>query len=120
MQYTRLMSIVMIKKLLLKHFLSTISPRLSVTIHMLDREARCLFCNRAYLQMTGSTNEKMVQLGCVGLNIHEDPPMALSVLEQVREKGCIENIEKSCVVKDGKKLHVNISITLMPDKESFW
>lgn len=44
---------------------------------MLDREARCLFCNRAYLQMTGSTNEKMVQLGCVGLNIHEDPPMAL-------------------------------------------
>lgn len=88
-------------------------------IALLDKETRFLFCNKAYLEMTGFTNDEMLQLNCAGLSIPEDLPRALRIVEEVRESGFIENFEKTCIVKEGKKLRVNMSITLMPDKESF-
>lgn len=88
-------------------------------IALLSSETQFLFCNKAYLAMTGFTNEEMMHLSCAGLSVVEDLPRALSAIEEVKERGFIENFEKTCIVKDGKKLRVNMSITLMPDKESF-
>ncbi|MDD2781314.1 diguanylate cyclase [Sulfuricurvum sp.] len=88
-------------------------------IALLDAETNFLFFNKAYLEMSGFTNEEMLKQSCAGLSAPEDLPRALSAIDQVYEKGFIDNFEKTCIVKDGKKLRVNMSITLMPDKERF-
>ena len=88
-------------------------------IALLDSETTFLFCNKAYLDMTGFTNDEMLQLSCAGLSTPEDLPRALSAIAQVKERGFIENFEKTCIVKEGKKLRVNMAITLMPDNERF-
>lgn len=88
-------------------------------IALLDGETNFLFCNEAYLKMTGFTLDEMLTLSCAGLSVPEDLPRALHAIEMVKRDGFIENFEKTCIVKEGKKLRVNMSITLMPDKEHF-
>jgi len=102
-----------------QNFLQLILDTSRDGIALLDEETNFLFCNKAYLDMTGFTYEEMLQLSCAGLSIPEDLPRALSVIEQVKETGFVDNFEKTCIVKEGRKLIVNMAITLMPDKEHF-
>lgn len=100
-------------------FLQSILDTSRDGIALLDGATNFLFCNKAYLDMTGFTLEEMLQFSCAGLSIPEDLPRAMNAIEQVKRVGFIENFEKTCIVKEGKKLRINMSITLMPDKESF-
>lgn len=100
-------------------FLSSIVDTSRDGIALLDSKTMFLFCNKSYLEMTGFTSEEMLKLSCAGLSAPEDLPRALSAIDQVKENGFIDNFEKTCIVKDGKKLKVNMAITLMPDNERF-
>ncbi len=102
-----------------KEFLRSIIDTSRDGIAILDGETNFLFFNQAYLKMTGFTDQEMSKLTCAGLSAPEDILRSLSVLESVKERGFIENFEKTCIVKEGKKLIVNMSISLMPDKKRF-
>jgi diguanylate cyclase (GGDEF)-like protein/PAS domain S-box-containing protein len=85
-------------------------------IAILDLETKFLFFNDSYLKTTGFTKEELLSKSCAGLSAPEDLPRAIKVIGEVMEKGFVENFEKTCIVKDGKRVIVNMSIALMPDK----
>jgi diguanylate cyclase (GGDEF)-like protein len=39
------------------------------------------------------------------------------MMKNVFERGFVKGFEKTCIVKDGKKLYVNMAATLLPDKQ---
>jgi len=86
-------------------------------IAILDLETNFLLFNDAYLQMTGFTEDELLQKSCAELSAPEDVQRSKSVLEEVVEKGFIENFEKTCIVKNGKRLKVNMALSLMSDKK---
>gem|GEM_PF-2353804 len=86
-------------------------------IAILDMQSNFLKVNKAYSDISGFSEEELLQKSCIGMSIAEDVPRATKALKEVLEKGFIENIEKSCYAKDGSIFTVNMSIAMMPDKE---
>ena len=88
-------------------------------IAILDLESNFLEFNDSYLNMTGFTREELLGTSCVALTAPEDMESAKEVLKTVLENGFIESYEKTCLVKDNKRLIINMSASLMPDKQRF-
>lgn len=86
-------------------------------IAILDLQTNFLFFNDSYLKMTGFSKEELLTKSCAGLSMSEDLPKALKAIEEVMQKGFIENFEKTCIVKDGKRVNTNMAISLMPDQK---
>jgi PAS domain S-box-containing protein len=86
-------------------------------IAILDMQTNFLDFNDTYLEMTGFTREELLAKSCVGLSVPEDIPHAREVLKEVIEKGFVRNFEKTCIVKDDKRVTINMAISLMPDKK---
>lgn len=86
-------------------------------IAILDLDSNFLNFNEAYLQMTGFTREELLCQSCIGLSIPEDHDRAIKALEVVMEKGFLTNFEKTCVIKNGKRIVINMAIALMPDRQ---
>jgi PAS domain S-box-containing protein len=88
-------------------------------IAILDLDSNFLNFNDAYLEITEFTREELLTKSCIGLSSPQDVQRSINILKEVIAKGFITNYEKTCVVKDGKVVNVNMSITLMPDKKRF-
>lgn len=88
-------------------------------IAITDLDTNFLYTNNAYMAMTGFTAEELYCKSCVSLSIPEDLHRAKTMIGEVVEKGYVENFEKTCIVKDGKRIIVNMAIALMPDKKRF-
>lgn len=86
-------------------------------IAILDTNTKFLFFNDSYLAMTGFTKEELLSKSCAELSAPEDLQRAIKVIETVKEFGFVDNFEKTCIVKDGKRVVVNMAISLMPDKK---
>jgi len=86
-------------------------------IAILDLETNFLFFNDSYLKMTGFTKEELLTKSCAALSTPEDLPRAIKAVEIALETGYVENFEKTCIVKDSKRVMINMSIALMPDKK---
>lgn len=86
-------------------------------IAILDLDTKFLNFNDAYLKITNFTKEELLQKSCYELTIEEEKEKVRKALNIVMKKGHIENLEKSCIVKDESLITVNMSITLMPDKK---
>ncbi|MFY9142357.1 diguanylate cyclase [Sulfuricurvum sp.] len=88
-------------------------------IAITDLETNFLYTNNAYMAMTGFTAKELYGTSCVSLSIPEDLPRAIKMIGEVVGKGYVENFEKTCIVKDGKRIIVNMAVALMPDKKRF-
>ncbi len=88
-------------------------------IAVLDLESNFLEFNDSYLNMTGFTREELLGTSCVALTAPADMESAKEALKTVLENGFIESYEKTCLVKDNKRLIINMSASLMPDKQRF-
>jgi PAS domain S-box-containing protein len=87
-------------------------------IAVLDLETTAfLDMNPAYCEMTGFTKEELLRTSCVKLSIAEDIEKSKRVIEEVKEKGYVTSFIKTCLGKDGKKVIVNMSLSLMDDKK---
>jgi len=86
-------------------------------IAILDLKSNFLNFNDAYLEITEFTREELLTKSCIGLSIPEDIEKSKAILKEVIEKGFVTNYEKSCIVKDDKVINVNMSFSLMPDKQ---
>jgi PAS domain S-box-containing protein len=87
-------------------------------IAILDLETTAfLDMNPAYCEMTGFSKEELLRTSCVKLSIAEDIEKSKRVIEEVKEKGYVTSFIKTCLGKDGKKVIVNMSLSLMDDKK---
>ena len=59
--------------------------------------------------MTGFKKDELLEKSCIGLSAEEDLKRSEKMLERVLEKGYVENFEKACIVKGGRKIYVNMS-----------
>jgi PAS domain S-box-containing protein len=73
--------------------------------------------NKAYCDLTGYSEEELLQKSCIGMSVPEDIERAKQALQIILQVGFIENFEKSCFSKDGSRFTINMSVALMPDKE---
>lgn len=86
-------------------------------IAIVDMDSNFLYVNNAYLKMSGFTQEELMGKTFVGFSVPEETARLALRLKEVAEKGFIQNIEKTCIVAQGKRVKLNISMALMPDKE---
>jgi PAS domain S-box-containing protein len=73
--------------------------------------------NDAYAEMLGFPREELILKSCLELSASEDYERAKNAIQEVLQNGYLKFFEKSCFRKDGKKITVNMSISLMPDKK---
>ncbi|NOQ30328.1 MAG: diguanylate cyclase [Helicobacteraceae bacterium] len=88
-------------------------------IAIVDLDTNFLKFNEAYLKMTGFTTEELLTKSCIGLSEEEDARRSKELIKTTIKEGSCENFEKTCYVKDGRKLVVNMSMALMPNKKEF-
>ncbi|MCK9373707.1 MAG: diguanylate cyclase [Sulfuricurvum sp.] len=86
-------------------------------IAILDTESNFLDFNDAYMEMTGFSREELLQMNCISLSIPQDRERATEMMKKVLEHGFVKGFEKTCIVKDGKQLYINMTATLLPDKK---
>ena len=88
-------------------------------IAVLDLESNFLEVNNSYLKMTGFTREELFSKSCISLTVPEDLERAKEALGSVLENGYLESFEKTCLVKDNRRLVISMSVSLMPDEKRF-
>jgi PAS domain S-box-containing protein len=86
-------------------------------IAILDLNSNFIDFNNAYLEITGYTREELLTKSCIQMSIEEDIKRTKKALDEVLEKGFINNFEKSCYTKQGELTTINMSVVLMPDKQ---
>ncbi len=85
-------------------------------IAILDKESKFINFNQAYLEITGFTREELLSKSCIELSAPEDKERSIESLSLIFQIGYIENYQKTCIVKDGKRIITNMSVSLLPDK----
>ncbi len=86
-------------------------------IAIVDLETNFLNFNDAYLKLTGFTKEELLKKSCLDLTSSDDIESTKKALELVFKEGHIENLEKICIVKDGRHVQTSMNIALMSDKQ---
>jgi len=86
-------------------------------IAILDLDTRFLYANRAYENMTGFSKDELLTKSCAQMSAKEDYERALNAVKEVMEKGYVDEFEKTCIVKNNKKIKISMTISLMPDKK---
>ncbi len=85
-------------------------------IAVLDLESNFLKINKAYTSITGLSKEELLETSCIALSVPEDVEKAKQIFKDIAKEIHIEDFEKVCLIND-KKIVVNMSLSLMPDKE---
>ena len=86
-------------------------------IAVLDMESNFLDFNEAYLKMTGFTHEELLTKSCLSLSAPEDKEHTIEAMNTVVKIGFLVGFEKMCIVKDGRRLAINMTATVLPDKK---
>ena len=87
------------------------------SIAITDLDSNFLNCNDAFIDLTGYTKEELLLKNCRELTAPEDRQRNEKFFKEAIEKGHIGNFEKDCILKNEKRVSVNISISLLPDKK---
>jgi len=88
-------------------------------IAILDLNLNFLNFNKAYLEMTGYSEEELYKKTCLELTSVEDRERSEAIFEQVLRTEAVKNFEKTCIVNNEKRIRTNVSISLFPDKAQF-
>jgi diguanylate cyclase (GGDEF)-like protein/PAS domain S-box-containing protein len=86
-------------------------------IAILDTQSNFLDFNDAYQEMSGFTREELLATSCIALSIPEDKERAKEAMKNVIDLGFVKGFEKTCIVKNGKHVVINMTLTLLPDKK---
>jgi len=88
------------------------------SIIIIDLNKNFLKFNKAFEDFTGYSKEELLTKNCDDLTIPKDREKNDIAIKRAIEIGHVENIEKSCIFKNGLNVSVNMSATLLPDKKS--
>lgn len=72
-----------------------------------------LDANPAYLEMTGLTHAELLRTSCLALTLEKDMQASRQAVADVRSKGFVRDFVKTCIVKGGQQVTVNMSLALM-------
>ena len=86
-------------------------------IAVLDMESNFLDFNEAYLEMTGFSREELLTTSCIALSIPEDRERSMEAMKTTVTTGFLIGFEKTCIAKDGKRISINMTATVLPDKK---
>jgi len=100
-----------------KRELQTIFDTAKDGIAILDLETNFKKVNKAYCDITGLSENELLQTSCFALTLPEDLETTISKMKMLTEKGFVDNYEKRCVINN-KLITVSLAVTLLPDKES--
>jgi len=84
-----------------------------------DLNAKFLDCNDAYLEMLEYSKEELLTKNCIDLTIPEEKEKSKEALQNAVVQGYLKNFEKTYLTKSGKKIKINMSASLLPDKKRF-
>ena len=87
------------------------------SISVTDLNANFLNFNDAFVELTGYTREELLRKNCGELTAPEDRERNEELYKEAITKGHIKNFEKDCILKNDKRISVNVSISLLPDKK---
>ncbi len=83
---------------------------------IVDIETNFIKVNKAYCEITGLSEEELLQTSCLELSDPQDIERVKAILSEFMEKGIVDNFEKVCIIKD-RRINVNLSASWMPDKK---
>lgn len=96
----------------------TIFNTSKIGIAIIDLETNFLNFNREYLHITGYGKEELLEKSYVDIAVAKDIVLLKKAIDELLEKEFLEDFETVCFGKDNKKIVMNLSMTLMPDKKS--
>ncbi len=88
-------------------------------IVLLDSQTNFIYFNNAFSDLTGYSLDELLTKKAKDLAFKEDKESFELILEEVKEKGHVNNFEKRYLRKDDSIIYVNMSIALMPDKDRY-
>ncbi|MCG3668142.1 PAS domain S-box protein [Aliarcobacter butzleri] len=83
---------------------------------IVDMKTNFVKVNKAYREITGLSEEELLQTSCLALSDPQDRERVSAILNEFMEKGIIDNFEKVCIIKN-KRISVSLSASWMPDKK---
>ena len=83
---------------------------------IVDMETNFVKVNKAYCEITGLSEEELLQTSCLALSDPQDRERVSAILNEFMQKGIIDNFEKVCIIKN-KRISVSLSASWMPDKK---
>ena len=84
---------------------------------IIDMETNFIKVNKSYCDITGLTQEELLQTSCFALSDPEDIERVKGIFDEFLEKGFIDSFEKVCIIKD-RRINVALSAAWMPDKKN--
>jgi PAS domain S-box-containing protein len=88
-------------------------------IAITDLKGNFLKFNNAFKTLVEYEDDELLTKNCNALTALKDREKNSNAMQQAIITGHVDNFEKECITKNGKKVTVHISISLLPDKESF-
>lgn len=88
-------------------------------IAIMDLKGNFLEVNHVYTELLGYTSEEFKRLNCSDLAEEEFRFLSEGVLEEAKISGSVSKIRKTCIAKDNSKVHLEMSLNLLPNKSSF-
>ena len=83
---------------------------------VVDLTTKFVKVNKAYGDITGLTEEELLQTSCLELTAPEHKEKTNLILEEFMKNGFVDNFEKTCIIKD-RRITVTLSASWMPDKK---
>jgi len=85
----------------------------------LDLEGNFLTVNSYYTKLFGYTAEEMRGKNCIEMTSESYKEVAKEAIEIANKTGVVTQVDKACIDKYGNKVHIEMSLNLLPDKKSF-
>ncbi len=84
---------------------------------IIDIKTNFIKVNKSYCDITGLSQEELLQTSCFALSDPEDIERVKGIFNEFLEKGFIDSFEKICIIKD-RRINVALSAAWMPDKKN--
>ncbi|WP_320034646.1 PAS domain S-box protein [Halarcobacter sp.] len=84
-------------------------------IAIVDLESNFLKFNNAFMKLTGYSNNELEKKSCIQLASSEEKDKVKEIFLSLYEKKYLENIEITFLIKDDKRVDINMSLSVLPD-----
>ncbi|MGB5793537.1 PAS domain-containing sensor histidine kinase, partial [Poseidonibacter sp.] len=88
-------------------------------IALIDLKGKFLKTNSMFTKYLGYSKDELLNMSCFDLIIKNSSNILKKIILQAKEIGSISQIEKIFIHKDKTKVHLEISLSLLPDKNHF-
>ncbi len=99
--------------------LNTLIEEADSGMGIMDLEGNFLDINNTYSEILGYSKEELLGINCIDISDPEYKDIAKSYLQKAQKEGKLSKVHKVCTKKDGSKIHLEFSLSLLPSKKAF-